>query len=371
LFDALAPYLIGLSSGQLAAAKEGGDEFEASSSSSSQGGKETSMRKQDRMLSAWKQRNNKNNNKSNNDSEEKEKGVDLKLEALIKRQNEKCHSILNELTKHKQKTSHWAWWIFPTEMPGASEPPPATCVSSKEAAIELLARAPKEWRLVLEKIAELVRATSKKPHHRMTLSGVLPSIDHGRVTFFVRFWREVQPSLPSWLHSVLTTLAEATGEPPLPPLSPLAEEAVIEDLGSTQDNFDENSPEYLVAQLNEKVVITSKKSLRMHVSPSTTAMSASPYLSFTDHRSSPSTPSSSLSSSSSSSSKLKASISAQSKQAVVQVRRCLSELLKCHLVLGTFERGLFVHDVRYITPSLLLLLSVFQIVNFDAKSKKR
>jgi hypothetical protein len=40
-------------------------------------------------------------------------------------------------------------------------------------------------------------------HHasRFTLHGTLPSIDHGRVAFFVRFWRTVEAT-PLWLHDV-------------------------------------------------------------------------------------------------------------------------------------------------------------------------
>ena len=51
------------------------------------------------------------------------------LEALLERQRTECPAIVAELNKHRRKVSHWAWWVFPTELPGASEPPPATAVT--------------------------------------------------------------------------------------------------------------------------------------------------------------------------------------------------------------------------------------------------
>jgi hypothetical protein len=45
--------------------------------------------------------------------------------------------------------------VFPTELPGASEPPPRTFVTPRTAN-ELLARAPPAWRRTLEAVASLV-----------------------------------------------------------------------------------------------------------------------------------------------------------------------------------------------------------------------
>ena len=47
---------------------------------------------------------------------------------LKNRQTSSCPKILKELMNSGRKDSHWAWWIWPTEMPGMSEPPPSTFV---------------------------------------------------------------------------------------------------------------------------------------------------------------------------------------------------------------------------------------------------
>ena len=65
-------------------------------------------------------------------------------------------------------------------------------------AATLLAQAPSVWREVLEKICLLV-------DEQGSLGGVLPTIDHGRVSFFVKFWSDVDPK-PEWLSSVLECL---------------------------------------------------------------------------------------------------------------------------------------------------------------------
>jgi hypothetical protein len=95
-----------------------------------------------------------------------------------------CPRILRELETSGRKVGHWAWWVFPTELPGASEPPPATAVSAATAR-ELVTRAPSGWRLCLEQVCSLVE-TAALAGGRLSLNGVLPYIDHGRVEFFVK-----------------------------------------------------------------------------------------------------------------------------------------------------------------------------------------
>ena len=64
--------------------------------------------------------------------------------------------IVDELESRGRKVTHWAWWAFPTDLCGASEPPPETKVSSPAAAAELLARGPVDrWRRVLELVCDL------------------------------------------------------------------------------------------------------------------------------------------------------------------------------------------------------------------------
>mmetsp|Transcript_133615 Transcript_133615/g.415527 ORF Transcript_133615/g.415527 Transcript_133615/m.415527 type:complete len:98 (-) Transcript_133615:68-361(-) len=54
------------------------------------------------------------------------------------------------------------------------------------------------WREVLELICDLVEERGP--------AAVLPEIDHGRVSFFLGFWREVEES-PPWMRAVCDRLA--------------------------------------------------------------------------------------------------------------------------------------------------------------------
>ena len=93
-------------------------------------------------------------------------------------------SILEELETHGEKVGHWAWWVFPTEKEGFSEPAPKSAVSYTTAPL-LLQHAPPEWKLVLEKVLELSDASQGG------IRRVLPAIDHDRVRYFALFWKEV------------------------------------------------------------------------------------------------------------------------------------------------------------------------------------
>ena len=105
--------------------------------------------------------------------------------------------IVEELEAHGEKRSHWAWWAFPTDMAGNSEPPPKTKLSSPAAARELLARGPAaDWRRALELICELSEAKGQL---------VLPAADHGRVASFISFWEGLEFT-PAWLTVVLRRL---------------------------------------------------------------------------------------------------------------------------------------------------------------------
>lgn len=118
-----------------------------------------------------------------------------RLDALILRQNKECPRIVHELQVHGRKTSHWAWWVFPTEKPGMSEPKPATAVT-RENAKDLFKRAPRAWQEALELIVEL---GEKKGLHE-----ILPDIDHPRVNYFVDLFSEVDT--PPWMKPVLQRL---------------------------------------------------------------------------------------------------------------------------------------------------------------------
>merc|ERR1719386_418332 len=89
---------------------------------------------------------------------------------LVKRQNSKLPPALEELKRYKRKASCWAWWCFPTELKGACEPFPKTCVTTRTAA-GLVHHAPKVWRELLETICDLAEDDNIG-------KDVLPSIDH-------------------------------------------------------------------------------------------------------------------------------------------------------------------------------------------------
>ena len=133
-----------------------------------------------------------------------------RLESLLARQKAECPKILTELDTYGRKVSHWAWWVFPTDLPGASEPSPATSVSPATAS-ELIIRAPSAWRLCLERVCSLIDAAALASG-RLSLHAVLPPVDHGRVEFFVKFWRCVDGK-PAWLSSVVQSLGAAAGVP--------------------------------------------------------------------------------------------------------------------------------------------------------------
>jgi uncharacterized protein (DUF1810 family) len=127
------------------------------------------------------------------------------LDALLSRQRTEMPRALAELETHARKRTHWAWWAFPTAKPGRSEPPPASYVVPALRS-ELLRYAPPEWKKVLQKICELVRASDDG-----RLGHVLPPIDHGRVKHFCSFWDEVASETEehAWLVQVCVCLRRA------------------------------------------------------------------------------------------------------------------------------------------------------------------
>jgi len=122
---------------------------------------------------------------------------DFRLRLLLKRQARALPVAEDELRHHGRKTGHWSWWAFPTEKPGSAEPTPKTAITV-ETAPELVRRAPVEWRRVLELIVDLVESAGE-------IGDVLPPIDHGRIVYFIKFWRD-HDDTPIWLHRVINRL---------------------------------------------------------------------------------------------------------------------------------------------------------------------
>ena len=111
-------------------------------------------------------------------------------------------SILNELNKYNRKVKHWAWWVFPTDKVGKNEPGIKTCVKYQE--IEyFLKNVPKEWKLVLKKICNLITNNNG-------LHNIIPKIDYGRINFFIKFWdnRKINNNKKySWLKKIRECLS--------------------------------------------------------------------------------------------------------------------------------------------------------------------
>ncbi len=119
------------------------------------------------------------------------------VQRLLNKQDEICLDILNELNDNKKKTTHWAWYIFPTNRAGLADPL-QTYVTIDTAKI-LLKFAPYEWQLCLEKIIELTIDKNNK------LNEVLFDIDIDRVKYFIKFWKNI-PNKPKWLTTVCDDL---------------------------------------------------------------------------------------------------------------------------------------------------------------------
>ena len=114
---------------------------------------------------------------------------------LIRRMNKHLPTALDQLNRTGKKSGHWAWWAFPTNREGNSEPSPKTRVYASTAKY-IIDNAPYVWRQILEKVCQLVEKSSIY---------VLPHIDHGRVKFFAKQWLDC-PSTPHWLRKVCVFL---------------------------------------------------------------------------------------------------------------------------------------------------------------------
>lgn len=130
---------------------------------------------------------------------------DPRFARLLQRMRSELPRALGELTTSGRKSSHWAWWAWPTTKEGASEPSPKTAVTPASACA-VFAHAPAVWQQVLEKVCDLARANGN------SINGVIPSIDHGRIYYFVQFWQGICMSkgcCPSWFKAVLPVFASS------------------------------------------------------------------------------------------------------------------------------------------------------------------
>eukprot|EP00929_Paragymnodinium_shiwhaense_P015293 TRINITY_DN123364_c0_g1_i1.p1 TRINITY_DN123364_c0_g1~~TRINITY_DN123364_c0_g1_i1.p1 ORF type:complete len:230 (+),score=35.65 TRINITY_DN123364_c0_g1_i1:65-691(+) len=105
--------------------------------------------------------------------------------------------IKAELEEHGQKVGHWAWWVFPTDQEGKCDPARTKVTTANAVPLCQNPSTARLWQEVLEKICELVEKSGTR---------VLPKRDHGRVFWFVSFWRKVEDA-PQWMKDVCGRLA--------------------------------------------------------------------------------------------------------------------------------------------------------------------
>lgn len=99
------------------------------------------------------------------------------------------------------ESDHYAWWVFPTEMAGASEPPLQGFFKSKlnlMTAQLLLLIEPSEWRSILVLFSQLMNGERLSGAGSAAIN-VLPDADVGRLKHFVLFWETSKLTLPEWL----------------------------------------------------------------------------------------------------------------------------------------------------------------------------
>ena len=125
----------------------------------------------------------------------KKRDLEENVSNLINVQKKELKEVLKELNKYGRKETHWAWWVFPTELPGSNDPY-KTYVTYRTA-LSFSKNAPREWQIVLDKIIDLIEAKG--------ISNVMPSVDHDRIKFFVKFWKGVDDK-PNWLDKSIKRL---------------------------------------------------------------------------------------------------------------------------------------------------------------------
>eukprot|EP00929_Paragymnodinium_shiwhaense_P015294 TRINITY_DN123364_c0_g1_i2.p1 TRINITY_DN123364_c0_g1~~TRINITY_DN123364_c0_g1_i2.p1 ORF type:complete len:255 (+),score=40.05 TRINITY_DN123364_c0_g1_i2:65-766(+) len=117
--------------------------------------------------------------------------------ALVAKQEANLAKIKAELEEHGQKVGHWAWWVFPTDQEGKCDPARTKVTTANAVPLCQNPSTARLWQEVLEKICELVEKSGTR---------VLPKRDHGRVFWFVSFWRKVEDA-PQWMKDVCGRLA--------------------------------------------------------------------------------------------------------------------------------------------------------------------
>ena len=117
-------------------------------------------------------------------------------EQLIIKQKREFPRIVEELLTHQRKRSHWAWYVWPTEKKGFSEPYPKTAVYIHTAGFLLANTDLKKWTEILKICNGLIEDNEGR------LYGIIPRIDQPRIKYFLRFWlhsvRDVSQQYPAF-----------------------------------------------------------------------------------------------------------------------------------------------------------------------------
>mgnify|MGYP001241481031 CR=1 FL=1 len=108
----------------------------------------------------------------------------LAYENLIQRiQSPEFKKAIQEI-KSGRKTSHWAWWAFPTEKTGFSEPVLKNKIKTKltpETFKLFLINLPKPWINLMNEIIKRIKEGFR-------VIDLFPEIDHDRIKYFIIFF---------------------------------------------------------------------------------------------------------------------------------------------------------------------------------------
>eukprot|EP00929_Paragymnodinium_shiwhaense_P087486 TRINITY_DN4765_c0_g1_i10.p1 TRINITY_DN4765_c0_g1~~TRINITY_DN4765_c0_g1_i10.p1 ORF type:complete len:162 (-),score=31.43 TRINITY_DN4765_c0_g1_i10:323-742(-) len=123
------------------------------------------------------------------------------FERLVEMQREVLPTVKAEIEKGG-KDSCWAWYMFPTEKAGMldEEETRITADNAKDLFKQDTAAG---WQEALEMICDLLEKAGEVPPS----GAILPSVDHGRVHFFIKFWHSYPGSTP-WMTKVCRRLAK-------------------------------------------------------------------------------------------------------------------------------------------------------------------
>lgn len=140
---------------------------------------------------------------------------------LLNTQIEYFPKIIKELKTHRRKTSHWAWYVWPTTMPGRSDRR-STAITDNSAEDLLKLTDIEAWSKILNLLSEYIEVNMEeqkgkhlkcggkddsKRKRTNTISYVIPSIDHGRIKYFLQYWLthviEITKEFPQFYSAVL------------------------------------------------------------------------------------------------------------------------------------------------------------------------